>query len=431
MRSQFFAEKLRQNETHSVEILECDDMAVYVEAVVADPSHAHDRARSTRTTTTSPQTPHTHAAGPSGYALGPSAYAPGPSRHAGGPSGYAAGPSTSHHTPYMKQFIPPQFTSFTDLLNTDVGMTGPYVYARPSFQHSPVPFPSGFQGSYMNMDQSSSTSDQQNIDNAEYGLRRSQRERHPPGCGTGAKCWKECNIFNTVMRVANEVESFLDWLMIMLPDLQPLVASRLSMILWSIWKQRNSKFWNNTHLQEKDVVHYAITHLNEWTVARKKCTARGNDQEQRCCSWHPPPVGMYKCNVDASFFKYESKYGLGMSIRDDTGVQGEGLSLLEGIKWSKALGLQNVIFEMDAKIVVDALKKTDTDLSEFGKIIHQCVSLLSFEPHFSVQQVRRQANMVAHAITRVAIFHASPTTWVEPPAFVLAYLDEICTSHIS
>ncbi|KAK6148235.1 hypothetical protein DH2020_019147 [Rehmannia glutinosa] len=35
-----------------------------------DPSQAHDR--STRTTTTAPQTPHTYAAGPSGYALSPS-----------------------------------------------------------------------------------------------------------------------------------------------------------------------------------------------------------------------------------------------------------------------------------------------------------------------------------------------------------------------
>ncbi|KAK6148107.1 hypothetical protein DH2020_019019 [Rehmannia glutinosa] len=47
-----------------------------------------------------------------------------------------------HHTPYMPQPVDyGQFTSFTDLLNTDVGMAGPSAYARPSFQHSPVPFP--------------------------------------------------------------------------------------------------------------------------------------------------------------------------------------------------------------------------------------------------------------------------------------------------
>lgn len=33
-KSRFFAEKLRRSGTHSVEILECDDVAVYVEAVV-------------------------------------------------------------------------------------------------------------------------------------------------------------------------------------------------------------------------------------------------------------------------------------------------------------------------------------------------------------------------------------------------------------
>lgn len=33
-KSRFFAEKLRRSGTHSVEILDCDDVAVYVEAVV-------------------------------------------------------------------------------------------------------------------------------------------------------------------------------------------------------------------------------------------------------------------------------------------------------------------------------------------------------------------------------------------------------------
>ncbi|KAK6128142.1 hypothetical protein DH2020_038111 [Rehmannia glutinosa] len=142
-----------------------------------DPSQEHDHARSTWTTIIVPQTPHTYAVGPSGYTAGQ--------------SGYAAGPSASHHTPYMPQpvdydqFITPSSHHFTDLLNKDVGMAGPSTYARLSFQHSPVPFSSGFQGSYIDMDPSPSTFDQQDIDNAEHGLRRSMRERHPSGCGTG------------------------------------------------------------------------------------------------------------------------------------------------------------------------------------------------------------------------------------------------------
>ncbi|KAK6149893.1 hypothetical protein DH2020_017418 [Rehmannia glutinosa] len=57
-------------------------------------------------------------------------------------------------------------------------------------------------------------------------------------------------------------------------------------------------------------------------------------------------------------------------------MEGE-IGLLEGLKWIKSLNYSQVIFEMDAKGVVDAL-----DILEFGHIISECVDILSSEPYF-------------------------------------------------
>jgi len=46
--------------------------------------------------------------------------------------------------------------------------------------------------------------------------------------------------------------------------------------------------------------------------------------------------------------------------------EGESYSLLQAIKWMGELELYNVIFELDAKVVVDSFNKPQLDLSFFG-----------------------------------------------------------------
>ncbi|KAJ8623633.1 hypothetical protein MRB53_032163 [Persea americana] len=100
----------------------------------------------------------------------------------------------------------------------------------------------------------------------------------------------------------------------------------------------------------------------------------------------------------------------------------------EVLSWVLALGINKVIFELDSKLVVDAVLANVLDMSEFGIIISNCVSLVNLAHGFSVQFVKRQANGVAHALARASCMHASPCTWQVPPVFVRALLSADETS---
>lgn len=83
-------------------------------------------------------------------------------------------------------------------------------------------------------------------------------------------------------------------------------------------------------------------------------------------------------------------------------------------------------FEVDAKVVSDAIKDNRLDISEFGSIIRASHQILQQEPMFLVKFIRRQANVVAHELAREALSYASPTSWVYPSVFISHVLALTC-----
>lgn len=74
------------------------------------------------------------------------------------------------------------------------------------------------------------------------------------------------------------------------------------------------------------------------------------------------------------------------------------------------------------KNVVDAIKSSDDDATEFGSLVHQCKRLLSHGISFSVQFAYRQANVVADALAKAAHFYASPSIYFETPPCLIEHL---------
>lgn len=74
-----------------------------------------------------------------------------------------------------------------------------------------------------------------------------------------------------------------------------------------------------------------------------------------------------------------------------------------------------MVFELDAKNVVKAVKSIDFDDTEFGTIIVNCRLILAQESSFLVCFARRQANVVAHEIDRASNSYASLTVSVDHP----------------
>jgi len=159
-------------------------------------------------------------------------------------------------------------------------------------------------------------------------------------------------------------------------------------------------------------------------------------------------MGRYKCNIDAAFSNSLNRTGIGICIRDQDGSfvlaktvmhpcflpvdVGEALGLFSALQWLSDMQFDNVDFETDSKLTVDAFLSDRNDTSEFGCIITSCRSL--FRLLFSnsrVEFVRRQANGVAHALARDTAFLTGPAVYYEIPNCIESLIINECYKHAS
>ncbi|XVF64821.1 hypothetical protein PTKIN_Ptkin09bG0197400 [Pterospermum kingtungense] len=107
--------------------------------------------------------------------------------------------------------------------------------------------------------------------------------------------------------------------------------------------------------------------------------------------------------------------------------EAEALGLLYALNyWGTRLGFEKVIFVTDAQVVRDAIYSHCVDLSEFGCIVQQCCEILILKKDFSVHFVRRQADVVVHALAREARPQAHPIVFTEIPNCISGLLSPVC-----
>ncbi|KAK2356026.1 hypothetical protein QL285_093387 [Trifolium repens] len=170
--------------------------------------------------------------------------------------------------------------------------------------------------------------------------------------------------------------------------------ANFSVLLWSIWKRRNNKVWNNISETNTTVCERARHLITSWKQAQQiRSSANISQPIQQHIHWEKPSRGRYKCNIDASFSPIRNKVGIGMCIRDDHGRYvaaktewlspildveiGEAMGLLSALKWVDELQLKDMDFEMDCKRVVDCLYSSGTYNSELGDILRDCRFILA------------------------------------------------------
>lgn len=251
-------------------------------------------------------------------------------------------------------------------------------------------------------------------------------------CPTVRPIWQEAGFWNVIDEKSNIVNSFHELTFGFLNENTGLLGERFLMILWSIWYRRNDILWNNGPREASLVVRRANQIFSDWK-ASKKVPLVVNDPLMRPnrTAWSPPRRGFLKCNVDAATFQQYPKAGLGSVLRNCNGDfiaakaspigsfppvrECEALAILDALKWISSREDRNVIFESDAKVVVDAIYDDTSDHSEFGDIIKDIRRILNAKNHFSVHYISRQANEMAHltarhscSLARPFIFHVMP-----------------------
>jgi ribonuclease HI len=217
-----------------------------------------------------------------------------------------------------------------------------------------------------------------------------------------------------------------------------------------LWKHRNLRIWDDVTETSAVVVERARNMVTDWQLANAPESLASHSSSQHLTDvnmgsstsrqrniikWQPPMSGRYKCNIDAAFSSHLNRTGIGVCVRNSEGTfvlaktlthpctvsvdVGEALGLHAALQWLSDMTFDNVDFETDSKLTVDAFQSTRNDLSEFGCIISSCRSLFShLFSNSRVEFVRRQANAVAHTLAREATHSASSAVYYEIPACI-------------
>ncbi|MCH94197.1 ribonuclease H protein, partial [Trifolium medium] len=196
-------------------------------------------------------------------------------------------------------------------------------------------------------------------------------------------------------------------------------AGVFAMLLWLLWNNRNNCVWNDTRESGRSLGFKARLLWEEWAAVQQvqqPTESINQQQQQQLHSWNKPPVGWYKCNVDAGFHKEVNKTSFGWCLRDHEGsiivagtnwkdgiysiLEGETLALLHAMKEIVQRGFSHVIFETDSMGMVNAIQHLRGGYSEFSSLICHVKNTLLLYPNFVVKFIKRQANMVAHTLAR-------------------------------
>jgi ribonuclease HI len=227
----------------------------------------------------------------------------------------------------------------------------------------------------------------------------------------------------------------------LLENLSVELTQHLSSVIWSLWKHRNLRVWEDVTETSATVVERALNMVEDWQLANapeilasssthQSTTAPSSHQHR--ITWQPPGIGRYKCNIDAAFSSHVNRTGIGICVRDAEGTfvlakastypytvpvdVGEAFGLHSALQWLSDMQFDNVDFETDSKLTADAFLSSRNDLSEFGCIISSCHSLfINLFSNSRVEFVRRQANTVSHALAREATSLASPAIYFDIP----------------
>lgn len=190
--------------------------------------------------------------------------------------------------------------------------------------------------------------------------------------------------------------------------------------------RRNEWVWNKKSMSVFGVRSMALNLLSDWKKANENDDRSVNKRQSVLKKWKKPPDGWTKINIDAAIQTQTGDIGVACVARDDRGRflaargakcrgfnqvrEAEAVGLREALLWMKEWKTTNCIFELDAKLVVDAVYN-NTGMANFHSIIDDCVVLLQHFVNVLVTYEHRSANNVAHELARAACSMTGHMEW--------------------
>ena len=222
---------------------------------------------------------------------------------------------------------------------------------------------------------------------------------------------------STLGDISAHVNSFEEWWLQVLHNINTNVATMTTMTVWNLWNNRNKLVWNNKRSSASGIISSAANILSQWQHARLfSVSQRRISISNTLPWWTKPESSWYKYNVDAVVFSHVNSIGISCIVRDEFGqmvvakntklrgdanpATAEAISYREALSWLKSLRFNKVVIESDAQVVVLAILGSKEDLSYFGSVIEDCKSYTKDLGVCVFVFVKRLTNQVAYALAK-------------------------------
>ena len=234
-----------------------------------------------------------------------------------------------------------------------------------------------------------------------------------------------------------DFKELLSWLITNQQDLK-----LFSSLAWLIWTQRNLVRLNKPSINSHQLAATTKELVAEFTQTvplplHPRLVA--NSTQTR---WRPPTHGMVKINCDGATFRDQKMSGVGVVIRDNSGMvlasmskqlpqlysalEVEATAASTALSFATQLGFQQAILESDSLTLATTLQNNNTFLSPEGLLMEDIKFHASSFIQLRYSHVKREGNNVAHKLARHALCISEFSVWMEdilPPLLPVVLRD--------
>jgi ribonuclease HI len=218
-------------------------------------------------------------------------------------------------------------------------------------------------------------------------------------------------------------------------------GAKLLLLLWRTWYVRN----NITHGSDKISFDASVVFLQKYwlelcdirqlqgasdskgkrPVAESLCLNHAQKCRQEA-KWEAPPQDFLKVNVDGAFDGASGIGGIGVVIRDSSGLvqltawrfisqssaeEMEALACKEGMDLAAKWCRQNIILETDCSTVASMLSVGSGMRSCLKFTIDEAIEAGSKLPQWKIIHMRRESNSVSHELAQLAKRTKDSAVW--------------------
>ncbi|XP_024171608.1 uncharacterized protein LOC112177559 [Rosa chinensis] len=251
-------------------------------------------------------------------------------------------------------------------------------------------------------------------------------------CTYAQEIWRAA----AIPRVQEDFIDLKDWLLQLATTLDKEKFAKVMMLIWGIWKNRNSQVWEGSKKHPCDVVLMTFGWLKDFAKANKLNTPQRTRNQVRV----PPPQHWLKCNVDGAFVAQNGRSGDGVIFTDNYGqvraaavqplqfiitpFHAELQALSEALQIATGMNYNKVIFEIDCALLAGAMNQDAVDMSMCSFLLDEMKERLQSHREFKVTFAPRETN---HKLANRACNSHSQTWFGTAPEFIRDVILNECT----